>query len=68
MKRRRVSSQARRRRNLNKAKKDAKRFAESAASFVPGIGTVLGVRNLYKDGGKLIQSGSKVLRDFSKDW
>ena len=49
--------------SVSRAKKDARNFAKSVASFIPGIGTLLGIQNAYDDGMKLLESGPQAMID-----
>ena len=49
--------------SVSRAKKDARNFAKSVASFIPGIGTLLGIQNAYDDGMKLLESAPQALID-----
>ncbi len=48
--------------SVSKAKKDAKSLARSIGGFIPGIGMLLGVESIYRDGRKLMDSGPKALK------
>ena len=48
--------------SVNRAKNDAKSFARSIGGFIPGIGTILGIESVYRDGKKLMDSGPKALK------
>jgi len=48
--------------SVSKAKKDAKSFALSIGGFIPGLGTILGIGSVYRDGKKLMDSGPKALK------
>lgn len=49
--------------SVSRAKKDARNFAKSVASFIPGIGTLLGIQNAYDDGMKLLESAPQAMID-----
>jgi len=48
--------------SVNRAKNDAKSLARSIGGFIPGIGTILGIESVYRDGKKLMDSGPKALK------
>jgi hypothetical protein len=48
--------------SVSRAKKDAKSFARSIGGFIPGLGTILGIEGVYRDGRKLLDSGPKALK------
>lgn len=48
--------------SVDRAKKDAKSLARSIGGFIPGIGTILGIESVYRDGKKLMDSGPKALK------
>ena len=48
--------------SVNKAKRDAKSLARSIGGFIPGIGTILNIESVYRDGRKLMDSGPKALK------
>ncbi len=52
--------------SVTQAKKDARNFAKSVASFIPGIGTILGIQSAYDDGMKLLESGPQALKELGK--
>lgn len=47
--------------DVGRARNDLKRFAFSVAGLIPGIGTLLDIDNVYRDGKKLLSSGPKAL-------
>ncbi|HUV51486.1 MAG TPA: hypothetical protein VMW64_00240 [Dehalococcoidia bacterium] len=47
--------------DVGRAKNDLKRFAISIAGLIPGIGTLLDIDNVYRDGKKLLSSGPRAL-------
>jgi len=48
--------------SVNRAKRDAKSLAKSIGGFIPGLGTILGIESVYRDGKKLMDSGPKALK------
>jgi len=48
--------------SVSKAKKDAKSLARSIGGFIPGLGMLLGVESIYRDGRRLMDSGPKALK------
>jgi hypothetical protein len=48
--------------SVSRAKKDANNFAKSIGGFIPGLGTLLGIESVYRDGKKLMASGPKALK------
>ena len=48
--------------SVNRAKNDARSLARSIGGFIPGIGTILGIESVYRDGKKLMDSGPKALK------
>jgi hypothetical protein len=48
--------------DVGRAKNDLKRFAFSVAGLIPGIGTLLDIDNVYRDGKKLLSSGPSALK------
>jgi len=48
--------------SVGKAKKDAKSLAKSIGGFIPGLGTILNIESVYRDGKKLMDSGPKALK------
>jgi hypothetical protein len=48
--------------SVNRAKKDAKSLALSIGGLIPGIGTILDIGSVYRDGKKLMDSGPKALK------
>lgn len=48
---------------VSTAKRDAKNFAKSVVSFIPGIGTLLGIQDAYNDGMKLLESAPQALKE-----
>jgi len=48
--------------SVSRAKKDAKSLARSIGGFIPGLGTILGIEGVYRDGRKLMGSGPKALK------
>lgn len=48
--------------SVNRAKKDAKNLAKSIGGFIPGLGTILGIESVYRDGKKLMDSGPKAVK------
>lgn len=48
--------------SVGKAKKDAKSLARSIGGFIPGLGTILGIESVYRDGKKLMDSGPRALK------
>ena len=48
--------------SVGKAKKDAKSLARSIGGFLPGIGTILNIESVYRDGKKLMYSGPRALK------
>jgi len=51
---------------VSTAKQDARNFARSIGSFIPGLGTILGIQSAYQDGMKLLKSGPEALKELSK--
>lgn len=51
---------------VSTAKKDASNFARSIGSFIPGVGTILGIQSIYSDGMKLLESGPLALKELGK--
>jgi hypothetical protein len=51
---------------VSTAKKDASNFARSIGSFIPGVGTILGIQSAYQDGMKLLESGPLALKELGK--
>jgi hypothetical protein len=47
---------------VSRATKDAKNLARSIGGFIPGIGTILGIESVYRDGKKLMNSGPRALK------
>ncbi len=47
---------------VSKATRDAKSLAQSIGSFIPGLGTILSIESVYRDGKKLMDSGPKALK------
>jgi hypothetical protein len=50
----------------SRAKKDAKSLARSIGGFIPGLGTLLGIESVYRDGKRLMDSGPKALKSIGK--
>jgi hypothetical protein len=50
----------------SRAKKDAKSLARSIGGFIPGLGTLLGIESVYRDGKRLMDSGPKALKSMGK--
>ena len=48
--------------SVSRAKKDARSLARSIGGFIPGLGTILGIESVYRDGRKLMDSGPKALK------
>ena len=48
--------------SVSKAKKDAKSLARSIGGFIPGLGMLLGVESIYRNGRSLMDSGPKALK------
>jgi hypothetical protein len=48
--------------DVGRAKKDAKSLARSIGGFIPGIGTILNIESVYRDGKKLMGSGPRALK------
>ena len=48
--------------SVSRAKKDAQSLARSIGGFIPGLGTILGIEGVYRDGKKLMDSGPKALK------
>ena len=51
---------------ISTAKNDARDFARSIGSFIPGVGTLLGIQSAYHDGMKLLESGPLALKELGK--
>jgi hypothetical protein len=51
---------------ISTAKMDASNFARSIGSFIPGVGTILGIQSIYSDGMKLLESGPLALKELGK--
>jgi len=47
--------------DVSRAKNDLKHFATSVGGFIPGVGTLLGIQSVYRDGKKLMSSAPKAL-------
>jgi len=47
---------------VSRAKKDAQSLARSIGGFIPGLGMLLGVQSIYRDGRRLMDSGPKALK------
>ena len=48
--------------SVGRAKKDAKNLARSIGGFIPGLGTILGIESVYRNGRRLMDSGPKALK------